>query len=226
MVVVTPSSVTGPFDPHQVGAAYDVAADDYVAAFGGDLDALPLDRSVLDRVVDGNGGNGGSGLVLDLGCGPGEVADYLSTGGVAVIGVDVSMGMLRLAAQRITTAAWVGGDMQRLPFASGTCSAVVSFYAIQHLPRSALSPMLGELHRVLVPDGMLVIAAHLGQGEIVMDEFLGHPVEPLGGTFYREEELRQQLDGQRFRIEQLRRREPLSHEYPSARAYIVARRNG
>ena len=184
--------MTGPFDPRRVGAAYDVAADDYVAAFGGDLDALPLDRSVFDRATDDIGG---PGLVLDLGCGPGEVADYLSGRGVDVIGVDVSLGMLRRAARRTTVARWVAGDMGRLPFASGTCSAVVSFYSIQHLLRSALAQTLAEFYRVLVPDGMLVIAAHLGQGEIVMDEFLGHQVQPLGGTFYGDDEFQEALAG-------------------------------
>ena len=72
---MTPHPPGGPFDPRLVGAAYDVAADDYVAAFGGDLDALPLDRSILDRAV---GGIDGNGRVLDLGCGPGQVAEYLS----------------------------------------------------------------------------------------------------------------------------------------------------
>jgi SAM-dependent methyltransferase len=220
---MAPDPPRGPFDPRLVGAAYDVAADDYVAAFGGDLDALPLDRSVLDRAVDGIGGHG---LVLDLGCGPGEVADYLSAGGVDVIGVDVSLGMLRRAARSSTVTGWVAGDMRRLPFAPATCSAAVSFYSIQHLPRSALGQTLGEVRRILVPDGMLVIAAHLGRGEIVMDEFLGHQVQPLGGTFYGDGELQEALAAQHFRIEEREGREALAHEYPSSRTYLLARRDG
>jgi ubiquinone/menaquinone biosynthesis C-methylase UbiE len=220
---VTPDVVSDPFDPRRVGAAYDAAADDYVAAFGADLDVLPLDRSVLDRVVASVDGRG---IVLDLGCGPGQVADYLSRGGVDVIGVDVSLAMLRVAARRRTVAGWVGADMQRLPLASATCAAVVCFYVIQHLPRSALSGMLAEVRRVLVPDGMLVVAAHLGRGEIVMDEFLGHQVEPLGGTFYGDEELAEALDRQHFTIEERRGRQALAHEYPSLRTYILARRSG
>jgi SAM-dependent methyltransferase len=103
---------------------------------------------------------------------------------------------------------------------------VVCFYSIQHLPRSALGKTLDELRRVLLPDGMLVIAAHLGRGEIVMDEFLGHRVQPLGGTFYADDELPEALAGRHFRVEERRGREPLSHEYPSSRTYILARRDG
>ena len=37
----------------------------------------------------------------------------------------------------------------------------------------------GEL---LAPDGLLLIAAHLGEGEVFVDEFLGYQIDPVGGT--------------------------------------------
>ena len=57
-----------------------------------------------------------------------------------------------------------------------------------------------------------------------MDQFLGHQVEPLGGTFYTDEEL-EELASQHFRSSTARAGAS-PHEYPSLRTYILARRDG
>jgi hypothetical protein len=43
--------VVNGFDPRVIRAAYEVVADDYLTTFGDDLDHLPLDRRLLDRVL-------------------------------------------------------------------------------------------------------------------------------------------------------------------------------
>jgi ubiquinone/menaquinone biosynthesis C-methylase UbiE len=102
---------------------------------------------------------------------------------------------------------------------------VVAFYSIHHLERSDLGAALGEFRRVLSPDGALVIATHLGAGEVRTDQFLGHQIDTVGGTFYEEEEeeLRGHLARQSFTVEQSVRRDPLPLEYPSERIYLLAR---
>ena len=211
-----------PFDARVVRAAYDLVAEDYVVAFADDLSDLPVDRSVLDAAI---ARHNGVGPVLDLGCGPGQVAEYLSTRGVDdVIGLDLATQMLHLAAERIGRDRFTAGDMRALPFRSQSISAVVAFYSVHHLPRSDLASALGEIHRVLVPDGSFVIATHLGDGEVYTNEFLGHAFETVGGTLYDEAQLRDALTSQSFAVEQSRRRDPLSHEHQSQRIYFMARR--
>jgi ubiquinone/menaquinone biosynthesis C-methylase UbiE len=210
-----------PFDPKSVRAAYDVAADDYVAAFADDLDGLPVDRSVLDVSAELLGRKH---PVLDIGCGPGQVAQYLTDRGVEMVGMDLAPRMLVLAAQRAQRHRFVNGDTRALPFHSKSFSGAVAFYSIQHLPRWSLAEALSEIHRVLVPEGVLVVATHLGHGEVYVDEFLGHEIAPVGGTLYTEEELRHELERRSFRVEQTRRRGPLPHEHPSERIYLTARR--
>jgi ubiquinone/menaquinone biosynthesis C-methylase UbiE len=210
-----------PFEPKSVRAAYDVAADDYVAAFADDLDRLPIDRSVLDVTAELLSRKH---PVLDIGCGPGQVAQYLTNLGIEMIGMDLAPRMLLLAAQRAQRDRFVNSDMRALPFRSQSFSGAVAFYSIQHLPRLALGDALSEIRRVLVPDGILVVATHLGHGEVYIDEFLGHQIEPVGGTLYAEEELRLELERRSFRVEQARRRGPLSHEHQSERIYLTARR--
>jgi SAM-dependent methyltransferase len=211
-----------PFDAAAVRRAYDAAAEDYVLAFADDLDDLPVDRSILDAVVEMTAG---VGPVLDLGCGPGQVAGYMANRGLQVVGLDLATRMLGLAAERTTTVAYTCGDMRSLPCRSGSFSAVVAFYSIQHLPRLTLENVFDEISRVLFPEGLLVIAAHLGVGETYTEEFLGHRTGRIGGTFYGEVELHDALRRHSFSIHVSRQREPVPHEYQSRRIYLVAQKS-
>jgi SAM-dependent methyltransferase len=208
------------FEPATVRAAYDTVAADYVATFGDDLDQLPVDRSVLDEAV---GLVHGDGPVIDLGCGPGQVARYLAGRGAHSIGLDLSPQMLRQARLQ-ADGPFVCGDLRALPFRSARASGAVAFYSIQHLPRQDLPVALEEIRRVLAPGGFLVIATHLGQGEVYVPELLGHPLEPMGGIMYGDDELLGMVETHHFRVEQVRHREPLPHEYASNRIYLTARR--
>ena len=80
-----------------------------------------------------------------------------------------------------------------------------------------------EIHRILVPDGILVLATHLGDGEVFIDEFLDHKIDTLGGVLYTAEELREVLRLGGFELEEVHHRDPLPHEYPSQRIYLLAR---
>jgi ubiquinone/menaquinone biosynthesis C-methylase UbiE len=210
-----------PFDARAVRAAYDAVAEDYAAVFADDLDRLPVDRSVLDacltRLQPG-------GLILDLGCGPGQVANYLADHGRDVIGLDSSSRMVRIAAARTNRVRFTCGDIRWLPFRSQSCPAVVAFYSVQHLARSDLEAGLREMHRVLSAGGLLVVATHLGVGDLVIQEFLGHEIEPVGGTLYGDAELREVLAGSFFAVEETWHRDPLPHEHQSQRIYLLARR--
>jgi SAM-dependent methyltransferase len=164
----------------------------------------------------------GGAPVLDLGCGPGQVAAYLAVRGAPVIGVDLSPRMLRLATRR-AAAAFVCADLRSLPLPTGSASGAVAFYSLQHLSRHELGPALDEVRRVLDVGGTLVVAAHLGAGEIMTDQLLDHRFEPMGGTFYGEDELRAALATRAFTVEHCRHRAPEPHEHPSSRIYLIAR---
>ena len=206
-----------PFGLAAVRGAYDRVAEDYDAVFGDDLEELPLDRAVLDDAL-------AVGPVLDLGCGPGPVAAHVAAAGLAVAGVDLSVPMVALARRRVPGGAWAAGDARRLPFRSAAFAAVVAYYSLQHLPRSELAGALAEVTRVLQPGGTLVVALHLGEGEVAVDELLGHRFPPMGGTFHLPEEARAAVEAQSLEVVDDRRRPALPHEHPSERIYLTARR--
>lgn len=204
-----------------VRAAYDTVAEDYTNAFGHDLAALPLDRAMLEHLAERAGADG---VVLDLGCGPAPAGGYLGELGTLAVGADLSTGMLRQARVRLSSIPVVQADMRRLPFRSAAFDGIVAYYCIQHVARAGLPAVVEEVGRVLGPAGAVLIAAHLGQGEVVIEDFLGHRVEPLGGTLYGRDELAAVLEAAGFYIEMEERRGPLAHEADTERIYLLGRR--
>jgi len=98
--------------------------------------------------------------VLDAGCGPGLVACALAPLVRSVTGSDVTPAMLARAAELassrgITNTMFLPGDMERLPFETGSFSLVVTRYTFHHLlsPRRALA----ELVRVCRSGGRVAI---------------------------------------------------------------------
>jgi ubiquinone/menaquinone biosynthesis C-methylase UbiE len=210
----------GPFDPRSVGRTYSSVAHDYAAAFADDLQQLPLDRQVLDRAAS-RVAHGG--IVLDVGCGPAQVAAYLAERGVHAVGVDIALGMLRAARQRNDGVRLAAADMRALPCAPGSCAGAVLFYSLHHVPRADIATVLTEVRRALVSDGVLVVATHLGEGELYGSaEWYGKTVEPLGGTLHAEQELRAALEECGFEVDDIQRRTNLPHEVPTERLYVTA----
>lgn len=84
---------------------------------------------------------GSSGRVLELACGSGRLTTALLRDGHSVVGVDLSMAMLRRAASRVerlgraarARAALVRGDMRRFAFAARFPLVVMSFNSFEHL---------------------------------------------------------------------------------------------
>ena len=75
--------------------------------------------------------------------------------------------MLAVARRRVVGLPVAAGDLRSLAVRTGSVAGIVAFYVLQHLERSALRPVLEELRRVLTPGGLLLIAAHAGDGEFM-----------------------------------------------------------
>lgn len=208
-----------PFSIDAVGGAYDAVAREYADAFGDDLTGLPVDRAMLDRAVDAAGRDA---WILDVGCGPAPTAGYLAGSVSRQVGIDISREMLGVAHERTSLLRRAQADMRRLPLRDGSCGLVIAYYSLQHLPRDDLGPALAELHRVLRPGGWLLVATHLGEGHVLIDDFLGRRVAPFAGAFHGREELLGLLVAAGFRIDVERQRDPLPREHDSRRIYVLA----
>lgn len=73
--------------------------------------------------------------------------------------------------------------------------------------------------------GILLLATHLGEGEVYIDEFLGHRIRSMGGALYRRDEIVTLLAEARLGVEIERHRSPLPHEADTRRIYLLARQS-
>src|SRR6266566_62077 len=65
-----------------------------------------------------------TGLILDLGCGPGRETVELQAAGWQVVGLDIAAAFLRIARRRYPAHGYVRGDLLHLPFADQTIDGV------------------------------------------------------------------------------------------------------
>ncbi len=159
----------------RVRSSYDAVADAYADALVDELEGLPFERWLLDRVVAEADGR----AVVEAGSGPGHVTAYLAEGGADAVGVDLSPAMVEVARARFPDGQYLVGDLRRLsrPATSSGWAAVLGWYSLIHLAASELPEALAALVRPLVPGGLLVLALHAGAEVRHVDEWFGHEVD-------------------------------------------------
>jgi SAM-dependent methyltransferase len=92
-------------------------------------------------------------VVVDLGCGPGEIARIFVSHGARAVGVDPTFEMLAAAPFAFSR---VAGDAVCAPLRDGCADAVVSTFALQHMPYPGRA--FSEAARMLKPGGVLATA--------------------------------------------------------------------
>jgi SAM-dependent methyltransferase len=205
----------------EVQGSYDRVAEEYARRIFGELEHKPFDCQLLDRFAARVKGRG---PVCDLGCGPGHVARYLHERGVRVFGIDLSPVMLEQAQRLNPGIPFRQGDMLSLNFLDNAWGGIAAFYSIIHIPRTEVCTALAEMKRVLRPGGLLLVAFHVGDETVHLDEWWGHTVS-VNFQFFRPEDMADSLRATGFEIEELLERDPYPEvEHQSRRAYIVARK--
>jgi len=101
---------------------------------------------------------GARGLTLDVGCGTGRSLPLFGADS-RVIGLDPVWPSLARAGRRAPRARLVQGSVEALPFRTGVFDTVVSSLVFCSVPDQARG--LGEVRRVLRPDGHLRMLEHV-----------------------------------------------------------------
>jgi ubiquinone/menaquinone biosynthesis C-methylase UbiE len=111
--------------------------------------------------------------ILDVGCGAGvPVAQFLAEYGFDVTGIDFSENMLKLARKNVPKATFINKDMNELDFAANSFDGLTAFYSIIHVPKEKHYSLFESFHRVLKPEGMMLVCMGPDEWEAT-DEYLG-----------------------------------------------------
>ena len=170
------------FDPETFAeferSGWDAAAEAYDAFWA------TLTARVAAPLLDAAGVGAGS-RVLDVACGPGNVASIAAARGAVVTGVDVAAAMVARASAAHPEITFREANAEALPFPDASFDAAVASFLILHLadPDRGAS----ELARVLVAGGAVALTSwdHADRAEVfgLLDaavERVGAP--PSGGV--------------------------------------------
>ena len=202
-------------------ASYDAVAEEYVRRIADELRHKPLDRALLDRFAAATRERG---PVCDMGCGPGHVARYLKEQGVSVIGYDLSPKMVEAARRLNPGITFHQADLTALDHADESWAGLVAFYSLIHIPRPEIVDALRGFRRILQPGGRLLLAFHVGNETLHLDDWWEQKVN-IDFVFFQPGEMRHDLAAAGFEIEEVIERDPYPEvEHQSRRAYIFATR--
>lgn len=156
------------YDPIVIQKTYAVVIDDY-HAFALQKTSEAWWRRFRERLHKGD-------LVLDLGCGSGIAAHYLTESGLQVIGVDDSKEMITLARQQAPQAIFHCHDMEDTPSEKGQFDGICMFFSLLHLPKTKTKRMLYHAYSWLKAGGTLAITVVKGEGEGLCENFMGKDI--------------------------------------------------
>ena len=116
--------------------------------------------------------------VLDVGCGSGGLAGLLAAQGAMVTGIDPNPFAIQQARDLVPMAEFREAGADSIPFRDASFDAVAVVNTLHHVPIAAMRQSLGEMARVLRPDGRLIVIEPLATGsffealQLVEDESL------------------------------------------------------
>jgi ubiquinone/menaquinone biosynthesis C-methylase UbiE len=137
-------------------------------------------KEVLEAIAEASR-QGPGRKALDVGCGPGIVADALARRGGQVTGIDVTPEMVHQAQTRckekgLPDAEFIVAPAERMPFPAGHFDAVVSRLTLHHVADPVA--VVAEMARVLKSGGRMVLA-DVVSSENVEESRLHNAIEVL-----------------------------------------------
>ena len=124
--------------------------------------------ALVERLDDG-------ARLLELGCGGGAPETKRLAERFRLTGIDISPRQVGRARAAVPNAEFICADFTALELPEAAFDAVASFYVFNHVPREFLAPLLGNIHRWLVPGGWLLTAFGQNDNAGWTGEWLGAP---------------------------------------------------
>lgn len=204
----------------KVLAAYEAAAAAYSEALLDELTEKPFDIWLLERIAAM-----AKGPIMDLGCGPGQIAAFLADLDSDVHGLDASPAMIAQARANFADLDFAVGRFHQLlrPRDAAAWGAIVAWYAFVHLAPSELPGVLRSVATTLAPGGVLALALHLGDGIVHADELFGVPVD-LDFVTHDRDQVLAAVGEAGLQVDEWYVRSPVPGEAQTVRLYVLASR--
>ena len=155
-------------DPREiVRSGYDHAGAAYAAARPREPEAQGLLSRLLAELHP-------TARILDAGCGGGVPVARVLAAEHDVLEIDISPVQVALARENVPEASFQVGDISALELDDASFDAIVSYYAVIHVPREDHERSLLGFRRVLVPGGLLLVCmGNRDDPGSVDDDFFG-----------------------------------------------------
>lgn len=112
--------------------------------------------------------------ILDLGCGSGIPVDkYLTEHNYKVLGIDISEKQIELAKKNLPEQFFEVKDMSELQETEYQADAVVSFYAIFHMPKEQHEELFKKINTFLPENGLILVTMGSSEWEGIEEDFHG-----------------------------------------------------
>ena len=132
-------------------------ASEYISLFGSIDAAAEQDREFVftwARNINGR--------IIDIGCGPGQWANYLHENGIDIQGVDPVPEFIDVARQRYPDVGFRIGRADRLGVDDASLGGVLAWYSLIHTEPDQIGALLTEFARCIRPGGGLAIGFFQG----------------------------------------------------------------
>lgn len=149
-------------------------------------------------------------VVLELGCGTGDLCLALASRGVHVVGLDSSPDMIRAARrkarrQSATRVAWVQARMETFAFRTAFTAVIAPYHTLCHVLRPAeLDTLLRRVHDHLTPGGVFLADI---------------PTRPIGESPRRRSRTRTPTPDGIYQVDEDERYDPLTGRLHTSFAY-------
>lgn len=169
---------------------YGKVAKQYDSAFGDDYSDTQFINTFLDSLCGKE--------ILDIGCGVGNLTNYMYEKGFHVEGIDLSEEMLKIANMKYKNISFKKMDMRNIDM-NKKYDGISLLYSLFHLTKTEVKSVLPKYHSLLKERGKMLLILQEGDGEKIVKEPLNQDLF-MFVNYYHLEEMKQVLEVCHFKI--------------------------
>lgn len=144
---------------------------EYTEEFRESREIREKELNLLNRVLEESSEDS---RILDLGCGNGLPFDrFFVDQSCDLVGVDIAKNHVEEARKMVPEAEFIQGDFFEQNFDDNSFSAVVSFYAIFHIPREEHEELFNMINDWLEENGVMLVTVGAGEMDQHSSDFAG-----------------------------------------------------